>query len=89
MAEEALGVGLVDQVIPADALLDRAVELATDLASRREEAFAVTKWQVREQVFLRLRELRDEENEVERIWMDTASRPVVRAYTESTFKSSD
>ena len=88
-AEEALGMGLIDQVIPTDALLDRAVELATDLASRREEAFAVTKWQVREQVFLRLEELRDEENEVERIWMDTASRPFVRSYVESTFKSSD
>lgn len=85
--DDAVHMGLVDRVVPADTLLDEAVALATDLATRREESFAVTKWQVREQVFLRLEELRDEEDEVERIWRDPASKDHIRAYVDATLKS--
>jgi enoyl-CoA hydratase len=84
--EQGLEVGLIDAVVSAETLIDDAVALATDLASRREESFAVTKWQIREQVFLRLDELRDEEDEVERIWRDPASKEHIQQFIDKTFK---
>lgn len=80
----ALAMGLVHELVPAAELLERAVTLAADLASLPAEAFAVTKWQLREQVFLRLQTLEDEEREVERLWLEEATLARVRAYVAST-----
>ena len=41
--KKALEIGLVDEVVPADALLDRAVELAVYLGSRPRDAIAAIK----------------------------------------------
>ena len=79
--------GLVDELVPADELLDAAFAAAQDLATINTDIFAVTKWQLREQVFLRLHELEDEEREVERLWLDPATLDRVRAYVEDTLGS--
>lgn len=79
--------GLVDELVPADELLDAAFAAAQDLATINTDIFAVTKWQLREQVFLRLHELEDEEREVERLWLDPATLDRVRAYVENTLGS--
>lgn len=84
--QAAMAHGLVDELVGAEQLVDRAVEVAQDLASLSPDAFAVTKWQVREQVFLRLNELEDEELEVERIWMEPQTHERIRAYVEATLK---
>lgn len=42
-AEEALAIGAIDEIVPADRLLARAVERATNLAARPTEAIAAIK----------------------------------------------
>lgn len=46
-ADEALRLGLVNAVVPADALLDRALELAQTIASNSPSAVAATKRSLR------------------------------------------
>src|ERR1700751_2919762 len=46
--EMAVGLGLVDEVVPADALLERAVAAAERLAALGPEAFALTKRRTRQ-----------------------------------------
>ncbi|NNL65778.1 MAG: hypothetical protein HKP30_06015 [Myxococcales bacterium] len=43
LAEEALRIGLVNEVVPGDALLDRAREIAAELAESRPEVLAAAK----------------------------------------------
>ncbi|NKC16259.1 MAG: enoyl-CoA hydratase/isomerase family protein [Gammaproteobacteria bacterium] len=81
--QAGLSLGLVDELTRAERLLDRAVAVAEDWSSLPADAFAVTKWQVREQVFLRLEALEDEEREVERIWMEAAALDRIRAYVDA------
>jgi enoyl-CoA hydratase len=47
-AEEARAAGIIDEVVPAEQLLDRATAVATQLATIPAEAFALTKRQLRE-----------------------------------------
>ena len=82
-SKTAKKLGLVDELVAADELLDAAVSAAQDLASIPSDVFAVTKWQLREQVFLRLHELLDEEREVERLWLDPATRPRIQAFMDA------
>ena len=84
---KARKLGLVDEVEDGDKLLDAAVASAEDLASIDQAVFQVTKWQLREQVFLRLHELEDEEQEVERLWMEPECRDRIQAYLDKTLKS--
>ena len=86
--QQALALGLVDELAPADEVLNRAIAAAEDLCSLAPESFAVTKWQLREQVFLRLHELEDEEREVERLWALPETHDRIRAYVDANIKSS-
>lgn len=83
-ASKARKLGLVDEVSNRAAVLDKAVACAQDLLAVAPEVFAVTKWQLREQVFLRLHELEDEEREVERLWMQPECRARIQAYLDQT-----
>ena len=49
-AEEAFGLGLVDQVSPEDALLDDAVKVAQELAAKDSSAFTIIKKLLRKPV---------------------------------------
>ncbi|MEM7407996.1 MAG: enoyl-CoA hydratase/isomerase family protein [Pseudomonadota bacterium] len=79
--------GLVDDLVSADELQTKAIDSVRDLCSLAPESFAVTKWQLREQVFLRLHELEDEEREVERIWLEEGTRSRIQAYVDQAIGS--
>jgi enoyl-CoA hydratase len=85
--EVAVGLGLVDEVVPGDALLDRAVAAAEALAAVGPEAFALTKRQIREPVRERLeRDGPRFDPAVDAVWYvpETAAR--IRDYVSRTFK---
>jgi len=85
--EDALGHGLVDAVVDADALLDEAVAAAEMLASRPPAAFAMTKQQLREPALNRIRagvQLFD--HAVHDLWAAPATLEAIRAYVEKTLK---
>ncbi len=83
--EEALELGLVDEVVPLESLLDRAVEAAGRMGAVAPETFALTKWQIRRPVVDRLAASAAEaDREVERIWRLASTREAIRSYVEST-----
>jgi enoyl-CoA hydratase len=70
LPEQALALGLVDEVVAAETLVDRAVEVATGLAtSIPVDTYALTKRQLRRDALDRAtRYGTDEAHEVARIW---------------------
>ena len=44
---EALRLGLIDEALPADAVLPRAMELAAEMAAFPTDVYAVTKFELR------------------------------------------
>ncbi|WP_028934364.1 enoyl-CoA hydratase/isomerase family protein [Pseudonocardia spinosispora] len=67
---QALALGLVDEVVDADTLLDRSVEVATRLATAiPADTFTLTKRQLRRDTVDRIARYRvDEDVEVEQLW---------------------
>jgi enoyl-CoA hydratase len=85
--EAALGLGLVDEVVPGDALLDRALAAAEALAALGPEAFALTKRQLREPVRKRLeRDGPEFDAAVDAIWYAPETAARIRDYVSRTFK---
>jgi enoyl-CoA hydratase len=83
--EEASGLGLVDEVVAPDALLERAVAAAQTLAALSPSAFALTKRQTRQPALERLQ--RDgTEAEVTQIWTAPETLERIRDYVSRTFK---
>jgi len=83
--EAAYDLGLVDEIVPPESLLDRAVAVAERMARVAPETFALTKRQIRRPVLDRLvtgAEAAD--REVERIWRLASTREAIRAYVEAT-----
>jgi enoyl-CoA hydratase len=85
--EAAVGLGLIDEVVPADALLDRAIAAAAALAALGPEAFALTKRQLREPVRERLeRDGPRFDPAVDAIWYAPETAARIRDYVSRTFK---
>lgn len=85
--EPAVGLGLIDQVVPADALIDRAVAAAETLAALGPEAFALTKRQTRQPVRERLdRDGPLFDPAVDDIWYAPETAARIRDYVSRTFK---
>ena len=85
--EAAVGLGLVDEVVPGDALLNRATAAAEALAALGPEAFALTKRQLREPVRERLeRDGPRFDPAVDAIWYAPETAARVRDYVSRTFK---
>jgi enoyl-CoA hydratase len=85
--EAALGLGLIDEVVPGDALLGRAVAAAEALAALGPEAFALTKRQIREPVRERLeRDSPRFDPAVDAIWYAPETAARIRDYVSRTFK---
>ena len=85
--EAAVGLGLLDEVVPAEALLDRAVAAAEALGALGPEAFALTKRQTRQPVQDRL----DKDGPlfdptVDKIWYAPETAARIRDYVSRTFK---
>ena len=81
----ALALGLLDEVVEADALLDRALANAERLASVTAETFVITKREIRRPVMERVRALDDSVlPEVLAQWLQPRTLDVIRAYLERT-----
>jgi enoyl-CoA hydratase len=85
-SDTAVGLGLIDEVVSADALIERAVAAAQALAALGE-AFALTKQQIRRPV----RERLDKDGPrfdpaVDAIWYAPETAARIRAYVSRTFK---
>jgi enoyl-CoA hydratase len=85
--DAAAGLGLVDEVMEADALLDRALAAAKTLAALGPEAFALTKRQMREPVRERLEKDGPRfDPAVDAIWYAPETSARIRDYVSRTFK---
>lgn len=86
-ADKAQKKGLVDEIVSADELMDRAMARARSLAEIRPEIYSLTKMQVRQPV----REATAKLNAVQRdqivsIWGSQQTQRAIREYMEKTFK---
>jgi enoyl-CoA hydratase len=83
--EAARELGLVDEIVPSEALIERAVAVARRMARVAPETFALTKQQIRGPVLERLASgAAEADREVERIWRLASTRQAIRAYVEAT-----
>ncbi len=81
--ETAAGMGLVDEVVDSDRLLERAVDAANRLATIPAETYRLTKHQLRLAVNERLSRLRPEyDAQTMRLWEARATDATIRGYME-------
>ena len=81
----ALALGLIDEVVEPDALLDRALASAGRLASVPAETFAITKREIRRPALERIRALeRTVAREVHAQWLEPRTLDRIRAYLDRT-----
>jgi len=85
-AEAARASGLVDTVVPADALVSSARERAARLAAIPHEVFALTKRQVRAPALARVDAAHSMSADVVRIWTTPSTFDAVRSYVERTLR---
>ena len=82
---EALERGLVEEVVPEEELLDRAVVKAEQLASLPPAAFAHTKRSLRDRFWTEMDETgRHRDAEMLEIWKAPETRAAIAAYAEKT-----
>ena len=81
----ALSLGLLDEVVEADALLDRALAAAERLASVHRETFAMTKREIRRPALVRIRALEQTvAREVHAQWLEPGTLDRIRDYLDRT-----
>jgi enoyl-CoA hydratase len=85
-AAEALARGFADELVPAEALLDRACEVAAALGAVPREAYAITKRQLRRPALERARAAAGEAADVEKIWAAESTHQTIRAYLDRTIR---
>jgi enoyl-CoA hydratase len=85
--EQALGLGLLDDIVAPEALLDDAIRAAEGFAAAPASAFALTKRQVRAPYLERIAAARDRlEHEIAAAWLDPATHERVRSYVAETLR---
>ena len=83
--EAALALGLLDEVVEPDALLDRALDRAERLASVPADTFAITKREIRRPAMVRVRSLaQTAAREVQAQWLEPRTLDGIRAYLDRT-----
>lgn len=81
--EEARERGLVDEVVPPEGLLDRALAVASRLASEPSARFRITKRQLRRPTLERMDRFADEtDDEVVATWKSRETREAIRRYMD-------
>lgn len=84
-ASFALALGLLDEVVEPDELLDRALARAARLASVHRASFAITKREIRRPVMDRVRALeRTAGREIHDLWLEPETLERIRAYLDRT-----
>lgn len=85
--DEALRLGMVDEVVDAATLPARAQEMAEHFASLPTRAFALAKRQLRDKTITRAKHFGNElDAEVQQLWGDPETLDRVRAYLAKTVK---
>lgn len=85
--QAAVDLGLIDEVVDAEALIDRAVDAAESLAALRPEAFALTKRQIRQPALERLQQDGPRYGpEVDASWTAPETSATIRDYVTRTFR---
>jgi enoyl-CoA hydratase len=84
--DEAKAIGLIDEKCPAGMLLDRATEVATQLASIPAGAFALTKEAFYSPILERTQQLADLNARVVEAWMQPHTYDTIRAYLDRTIR---
>ena len=85
LPDEAVREGLIDEVVPADALIERATEVAARLGRIPSASFALTKRLIRQPSQERVaRYARSIDEEVLEAWASPAVQEAVRAYVDRT-----
>lgn len=79
---EALAEGLLDEVVPADALLRRAREVAAQLASLPPDVFRATKQALRAEALARMDGAAEYDRRAHAIWSAPETHARIRAYME-------
>lgn len=82
--DEAKALGLIDEKCPAGMLMDRALEVAQQLASIPAGAFALTKEAFYSPILERTRQLADLNARVVEAWLQQHTYDTIRAYLEKT-----
>jgi enoyl-CoA hydratase len=77
---DALAEGLLDEVVPADALLGRAREVATQLASLPPEVFRATKERLRADALAQMDGAAEYDRRVHALWSAPETHERIRAY---------
>src|SRR5262245_14358046 len=85
-ADEAVKIGLVDEVTAANGLLARALRKAEVLAALPAVAYTLTKRQLQAPMLERIARGAEHDAEAARLWADADSLEHVRRYVERTFK---
>ena len=81
----ALELGLIDEIVDPDALLDRALATAERLASVPADTFAITKREIRRPAMDRIRSLaQTTAQEVQVQWLEPRTLDRIRAYLDRT-----
>jgi enoyl-CoA hydratase len=83
---EAIGLGLIDEIAPADALMSRALAVADRLSQVPAKTFALTKQAFNTPVLARVRASATLNADVMDAWADSAVQARVRAYLEKAVK---
>jgi enoyl-CoA hydratase len=86
LPDEAKSIGIVDEVIPADALEARALEVAAQLAAIPRDAFRLAKMQLRRPFVEAADRGGDADAEALAMWADARSHEHVREYLAKTIK---
>lgn len=87
-SEEALKLGLVDELVPAAELMARATAVAQKLGSIAPAAFTLTKRRLHSDLAEVKRRYAREEEEVRRIWADPRTRAHIENYINTTMRKS-
>ena len=84
---DALERGLIDEVVPAEALLDRACEVAEAYGALAPESYALTKRQLRQPVMDKIDAgMRTLDPEIEAVWKAPETHDAIRKYVEKTLR---
>ena len=87
LAEQGIELGLVDEVVEASALMDRALAAAEELAARSPSAFALTKDQMRRSVLEQVQRFGPQfDQAVDAVWLAPDTVGKIGDYVSRTFK---
>lgn len=84
--DEARAFGIVDEVVPADALLPRAREVAAQLAALPPEVFRMTKQALRAEALARMDGAAEYDRAAHSIWAAPQTHARIRDYVQRTMR---